>query len=702
MRLLTPALLALSILAFAQAQPPQPNLMPLPKSLELKSGRLAIDGTFQVALTAHKDDRLQNGVTRMLKRMEGRMGVALSRNLDDANAAKLVIECGGAGQSIPALNEDETYELTADGTRATLKANTAVGALRGLETFLQLLSADKSGSYIPAVSIHDSPRFPWRGLMIDVARHYEPMEVLKRNLDAMAAVKLNVLHWHLTDDQGFRIESKKFPKLHQMGSDGQYYTQDEVREVIAYARERGIRVVPEFDMPGHVQAWLPGHPEFAAGPGPYEIGRKWGVMDSTFDPTNEKLYKFLDTFFGEMAALFPDAYLHIGGDENNGKWWTANEKIVEFRKKKNIPDNHALQAYFSQRLIKILQKHGKRTMGWDEILHPDLPKDAVIHSWRNTEALVQAAKQGYDSVLSAPYYIDLLQPASFHYKDIIENDDALPPEERKHILGGEATMWSEWVGPDTIDSRIWPRTAAIAEKFWSPAGTTDLRSLYRRLPRISLQLEELGLTHKKNVDMLLRRLRGSDDIALLKQFVETIEPVKGYRRGRLTQPPGGALQPLTRLVDAANTDSFYGRRIEKWVDDFLNDPAFNADYEDLTHSFLEWQKMSVELQPVLESSPALQEAIPLSVDLGRVGDIGSEALRYLRSGQAPPPSWLQSSKEVLDQAGQIKLPLELAMLRPIRELATAASEVAKLKEMERGKWREHVKQLAFPPPPPRR
>src|SRR5204863_3755159 len=185
-------------------------------------------------------------------------------------------------------------------------APTVVGALHGLETLLQLIDADRDGYYLPGVSIQDQPRFPWRGLLIDVGRHYEPMEVLKRNLDAMAAVKLNVLHWHLTEDQGFRIESKKFPELTGLGSDGLYYTQDQAREIIAYARERGIRVVPEFDMPGHVQSWLVGYPELGSAPGPFEVARKWGVMDATFDPSNEKVYKFLDVFIGEMAKLFPD------------------------------------------------------------------------------------------------------------------------------------------------------------------------------------------------------------------------------------------------------------------------------------------------------------------------------------------------------------------------------------------------------------
>ena len=235
--------------------------------------------------------------------------------------------------------------------------------MRGLQTFLQLVQTTSAGFAVPAVSIEDSPRFPWRGLMIDVGRHFIPLDVLKRNLDGMAAVKLNVFHWHLSENQGFRIESKKFPKLQGMGSDGLYYTQDEVRDLIAYARERGIRVVPEFDMPGHATAWFVGYPELASGPGPYQIERKWGVFDPAMDPTREETYKFLDTFIGEMAALFPDQFFHIGGDEVNGKEWDANPKIQAFMRAHGLKDNNDLQAYFNQRVQKIVAKHGKDHAG---------------------------------------------------------------------------------------------------------------------------------------------------------------------------------------------------------------------------------------------------------------------------------------------------------------------------------------------------
>ena len=299
------------------------------------------------------------------------------------------------------LGEDESYRLDVTSSGARLNAPTTLGVMRGLQTFLQLEQTTSAGFAVPAVSIEDNPRFPWRGLMIDVGRHFIPLDVLKRNLDGMAAVKLNVFHWHLSENQGFRIESKKFPKLQGMGSDGLYYTQDEVRDLIAYARERGIRVVPEFDMPGHATAWFVGYPELASGAGPYQIERQWGVFDPAMDPTREETYKFLDTFIGEMAALFPDQFFHIGGDEVNGKEWDANPKIQAFMRAHGLKDNNDLQAYFNQRVQKIVAKHGKTMLGWDEILRPDLPKSIVIQSWRGPDSLAEAAKQGYRGLLSS-------------------------------------------------------------------------------------------------------------------------------------------------------------------------------------------------------------------------------------------------------------------------------------------------------------
>ena len=663
-----------------KAQEPRPtpkiNLMPLPASVKFHSERLAVDSNFKVATRGHSDARLQAGIWRFVKRLEGRTVLTLAPTLAvDDQMTPLIIHTQGPGQNIPNLRENESYRIDITRRQAILSAPTVVGALRGLETLLQLLDADRNGYFFPGVQIDDQPRFPWRGLLIDVARHFATMEVLKRNLDAMAAVKLNVLHWHLTEDQGFRVESKKFPKLHQLGSDGNYYTQEQIKEIIAYARERGIRVVPEFDIPGHSTSWLVGHPELGSAPGPYTIERRPGIFEPALDPTREEVYKFLETFLGEMAALFPDDYLHIGGDENEGKQWDRNPAIQDYMKKKGIKDNHALQAYFNTRLLKILQKHGKKMIGWDEILQPELPKDVVIHSWRGTAALAEAARKGYDGILSNGYYIDLIQPASQHYvSDPLPADSTLTPEEAKHVLGGEATMWAEWVTPETIDSRIWPRTAAIAERLWSPRDVTDTNDMYRRLAVISLQLEELGLNHKRNQEMMLRRLVRHDDIGPLRTLVSVIEPVKEYRRYQMR--PQTMLSPLTGVVDATTPDSEAARKFAWMVKEFLDDaPRYQLYRTELSQMLADWQTSAASLGPMIDRSPALKEIKPLAHNLSHLGETGLEAISYLKLGMPPPREWRETSLAKVEEAAKPHGALEFVVIGGVKQLVNAAADM---------------------------
>lgn len=673
--LLTLILLICGPLAVAQ----QHNLMPVPASVTFDNERLPVDESFKVAIRGHSDARLQAAIARFVKRLEGRTVLSLAPGLAlDDQLTTLIVHCEGPGKDVPAVDENESYRIDITSRQALLSAPTVVGAIRALETVLQLVEADRRGYFLPGVKIQDQPRFPWRGLLIDVARHFEPIEVLKRNLDAMAAMKMNVFHWHLSEDQGFRVESKKYPKLHQLGSDGNYYTQEQIKDVIAYARDRGIRVVPEFDIPGHSTSWLVGYPELGSAPGPYTIERRPGIFEPALDPTREEVYKFLEGFLGEMAALFPDAYLHIGGDENEGKQWDRDPAIQAYMKQKGIKDNHALQAYFNTRLLKILQKHGKKMIGWDEILQPELPKDVAIHSWRGTAALAEAARKGYDGILSNGYYIDLIQPASQHYvPDPLPADSTLTPAEAKHVLGGEATMWAEWVTHETIDSRIWPRTAAIAERLWSPRSVTDVNDMYRRLAVISLQLEELGLTHKKNQDMMLRRLLRSDDIGPLKTLVSIIEPVKEYRRYQ--QRPQTMLSPLTGVVDATTPDSEAARKFAWMVEAFLADaPRFQLYRSELGEMMADWQTSGATLEPLIDRSPSLKEVKPLAASLSVLGETGLEALSYLKLGLPPTAEWRTASLLKMDEAAKPYGALEFMVIPSVRRLINAAAETKRV------------------------
>ena len=652
--------------------------MPVPASVRWQTGKLAISKTFAVAVRGHRDARLEAGIDRVMRRLEGRIGLELKRGLASDGAATFLIECKAAGRSTPSLQDDEAYSLEVSERQIVLKAETVVGALRGLETFLQLVTSDRDSYYVPTVSIQDKPRFRWRGLLFDSSRHFQPLDVITRTLDGMAAVKLNVFHWHLTDDQGFRVESKRFPKLHQLGSDGQYYTHQQVTDVIAYAAERGIRVMPEFDMPGHATSWLVGYPELGSATGPYAIERQPGIMQPTLDPTREDVYRFLDSFLGEMSALFPDEYIHIGGDENEGKQWDANPQIQAFKKQRSIKDNHGLQAYFTTRVAQIVEKHGKKAMGWDEILNPDLPKGVVVHSWRGPESLAEGVRKGYLGVLSAGYYIDLSYPAVNHYAvDPVAPGAKLSPEEEARILGGEATMWSEYVSTETIDSRIWPRTAAIAERFWSPRTVTDVDDMYRRLAITSVRLEELGLAHERNFRVLLRRMVGSHDIAPFETLVSVVEPVKQYTRGR--QHPTTMLSPLTSFVDAARPDSGAAREFAKLVDGLLADaPRFQTNSEKLRRTLISWRDVRPAIEAMSVESPRMQGIGRLAGELSEIAETGLEALTRLTETKASSKEWRDEKVALLDRVSKPKPEaVEFAILPAVRKLVTAASEIGR-------------------------
>ncbi|HZD92938.1 MAG TPA: family 20 glycosylhydrolase, partial [Candidatus Sulfotelmatobacter sp.] len=513
---------------------------------------------------------------------------------------------------IQKLEEDESYRLEVTSTEVRLDAPNPLGVLRGMQTFLQLVQIGPEGFTAPAVAIDDKPRFPWRGLLIDVSRHFMPVEVMKRELDGMEAVKLNVLHWHLSDDQGFRVESRKFPRFEKLSSDGLFYTQDQIKELIDYARDRGIRVVPEFDMPGHTTSWFTAYPELASGPGPYEISRHFGVHDAAIDPTREHTYKFLDDFIGEMAKLFPDQYFHIGGDEVNGKQWGSNPKIQAFMRAHGIKNSRDLQAYFNKRLQTIVKKHGKIMEGWDEILHGDLPKEVVVQSWRGQKALADAVQQGYRGMLSFGYYLDLMQPASQHYLiDPFGGAAAeLSAEEKQLVMGGEACMWAELITPVNIDERIWPRVVAVAERLWSAQELRDVDDMYGRLAKVSERLEWLGLDHIRSYRLMLERLRGGTDISRLQVLADVLEPVKNYSRPKTRHYE--TTTPLNRLVDAVEPESDTARIFSGEVQRFLNKRGSPAELEGMRTALVIWRDNDQQLTPVLQGNPLLQEAVPLS------------------------------------------------------------------------------------------
>ena len=650
------------------------SLMPVPAKVEAGSGQLVVDSLFTAASTGARDTRLEGGIARFLNDLSRQTGMPLTVRPSDAAHATLTIHAQSAGRKVQELGEDESYTLEINTAHATLTAPTALGALHGLQTFLQLVAPTPAGFAVPVVTIHDAPRFPWRGLLIDICRHFIPLDVMKRNLDGMAAVKMNVLHLHLSDNEGFRVESKRLPKL-QEGSEGQYYTQAEVRELVAYARDRGIRVMPELEMPGHSRAIVVGYPELASEPGPYKAGRI-SQDEPALDVTQEKTYKFLDKLIGEMVQLFPDAYLHIGGDEVDDKPWSSNPKIQEFIRVHGMKNNRDLQAYFNQRLQKIVSKHGKVMMGWDEVLHPDLPKTVVVQSWRGQESLAAAARQGYRGLLSYGYYLDLIWPAARHYAvDPMSGGGAsLTPEEQQRILGGEACMWSEYVTPETIDSRIWPRLAAIAERLWSPQNVTDPKSMYQRMDEISWRLGWLGLTHESNYVPMLRRLAGREDIAALRVLADVVEPTKDYTRKEVFPQPPVKSMPLNRLADAARPESRDAREFSELVNTYLqNDQQKSAAEEQIRFFLTAWEQNNASLQPLLDQSFLLAEDKPLSEDLSALAAAGLQALDALDKSQSLPDQWRTEQLAVVTRSNTARANLLLMVAPPIQKLIDAAA-----------------------------
>jgi hexosaminidase len=658
----------------ADAQDSLP-LMPMPASVQRGSGQFVIDSSFMIAVTGVQDPRLLRATERFLVSLRRQTGMfPLSMKISDGSPASLVVHADHAGRDIQELGEDESYSLTVASSGITLNAPTSLGAMHGLQTLLQFVATTPIGFAFPAVTINDAPRFHWRGLMIDVSRHFFPINVLKRNLDGMEAVKLNVFHLHLSDDQGFRVESKKFPKLHEMGSDGFFYTQEEIRDLIAYARDRGIRIVPEFDMPGHAISWFAGYAELASGPGPYAPERKWGIFDAAIDPTEDGTYKFLDHFIAEMAALFPDEFFHIGGDEVNGKQWAGNPKIQAFMLKHGLKDKGDLQAYFNTRVQALVHKHGKTMEGWDEILRPNLPNDILIQSWRGQESLAGAAKLGYRGLLSSGYYLDLMYPASQHYAvDPMSGAAAsLSSDEKKRILGGEACEWAEYVSTENIDSRIWPRMAAIAERLWSPQGVNDVASMYERLDVVSLQFAGLGLTHNSYYEPMLRRIVGSEDIAALRTLADVVEPVKEYAREEQAVTPATSLSPLNRLVDAANPESATARKFSVMADAYLGGKADAQTKMRLRDYLTAWRDNDVKLRPQIAASFLLQEDDSLSRNLSLLGDAGLQAMDYLDNNQKPTSDWVTQQAAMIQQASKPSAQMLLMVAGPIQKLMSAA------------------------------
>ncbi|HTJ50458.1 MAG TPA: beta-N-acetylhexosaminidase [Cyclobacteriaceae bacterium] len=719
------------------------TLMPLPAKIKLDGGTFELTNNLTVNWISFKDKRLERALTRFYKHIRYN-----PEQKKDESECSLSIECNMPWDSIQQVREDESYTIDINSSSIKLKAETPYGILHGLETLAQLAKTDNGKIIYPTLNMLDKPRYPWRGLMLDVCRHWMPKEVVLRNLDALSAVKMNVMHLHLSEYQGFRVESKVFPKLHELGSNGKYYTQDDIREILAYARDRGIRIVPEFDLPGHSTSFFVGYPELASSPGPYTLDKKFGVLTPVIDPTREEVYQFLDTFLGEMASLFPDPYLHIGGDEVVPHDWDTNESIQAFMKEKKLKDHHDLQNYFNTRLKKILTKHGKKMVGWDEILHPDLGTDITVQSWRGQKSLFVTVQAGSNGILSSGWYLDHKLPASKHYQvdpeilpgaititpdtlnwqqwnlilqvsenkipttltlygkpdnlrgtfslmenitgfetatlqnnklkftfasdygsidvdgdikndsikgtmslgllsfkfagikaggndiegtkpPVVEQIKPLTEDQKQLILGGEAALWAEVVTEKNVDSRIWPRTAAIAEKLWSPQLLTkDIDDMYRRLDYLSTYLNSLELKHISGYNDMLQQLAESKSVKPLKTLVDALEEVKYYDRMNMYKDLSTDT-PLDEVVDAAQPESYTALKFIKMTEAFISDSTHQKNKEEIQDSLQRWIDNDTLYQQMAAGNYRLEKAKGLSTNLAELSTIGLTAMNSI-------------------------------------------------------------------------
>ena len=657
----------------------QNTLMPQPAVLGHLTGDLVLTGQLRVSLDKAHDQLLRDAAQRMISRLQQQTSLQLDQTLIDAPNASIQINVSDHTVQDPSADMDESYTLDIQNGSAILHSQTDFGAMHGIETILQLVQPEGTSYILPAVHIADSPRFPWRGLLLDPGRHFLPVANVLHTLDAMAAVKMNVLHLHLTENQGFRIESKRFPKLHEMGSEGQYYTQEDVRQIIRYATDRGIRVVPEFDMPGHSTTWLIGYPELASKPGPYYVEHTNGIKDAALDPTQESTYRFLDSFIDEMTGLFPDNYMHIGGDESNGKDWLSNPKIVQFMQQHNMKSTSDLQSYFNARVEKLLIKHHRRMVGWDEILRPDLSSDVVVQNWHGIEFLVDSARQGHRGILSKPFYLDHHYSAEEMYAvDPIPTGDKLTPEQEKLILGGEACMWGEQVDFNTVDSRIWPRAAAVAERLWSPQSVRNTDDMYRRLAVMSLRLDAIDIAHISNPQRGLRQLTNEDPSAL-EVFASVVQPVDFHERYR--EQKTSPLTPMANVVDFTVPDPLSRKRFERQVTTYLRSARKPSNMQEhatdralLEETFHSWLAAASRLSTQSSTNPRLSSITERRNQWMQLALLGLQAMALIESSQSPQDSWLASQQALIKSSGQPQELVDFVILGPLDDLLKATSQ----------------------------
>ncbi len=519
----------------------QVSVIPKPAVSEARPGTFSLDAETRIYFPEKGDWQLAaQALQELVARPLGKTPTAqplLRRGPGDFDRPNSIF----FNEDTAAVKAQEGYRLDVSPKRVLISARTAMGAFYAVQTLRQLLpqkmerpNATEKALLAPCCLIEDSPRFPWRGMHLDVCRHFFGVDFIKKYIDLMAMHKMNTFHWHLTDDQGWRIEVKKFPKLQEISSRrkqtlvghysdspqkfdgteyGGFYTQEEVKEVVEYARKRFVTVLPEIEMPGHAMAVLAAYPKLGCTGKPVDVAGTWGVFDDVFCAGNDDVFEFIDKVFEEILPLFPGKYVHVGGDECPKVRWHDCEKCQKRMKKEKLADEHELQSYFIRRVEKLLEKRGKSLIGWDEILEGGIAPTATIMSWRGTEGGIAAAKQGHDAVMcpGSHCYLDHYQgspemePLAIGGLTTIQKTysyEPVPPglseAEARHILGAQGNIWTEYIGNEAaVEYMAYPRAVALAEVVWSKPEGRDFSEFAERLKYHFGRLDALGINYSR-------------------------------------------------------------------------------------------------------------------------------------------------------------------------------------------------------------
>lgn len=528
---------SLSFASLAFAQSDEINIIPKPGSVERRDGSFSFSPKTKLFISGKTNRQSGTELNDMLHALYGfRLQVVSKQPKED------YIELRSFGGTAMLWKSDVvsgSYSIEIDSTKILLTGirTPEIGKFYAIQSFMQLLPPRFDGSArLPALKIEDRPRFPYRGMHLDVSRHFMPVEFVKKFIDQMAQYKFNTFHWHLTDDQGWRIEIKKYPKLTTVGQyrseshegsyspifkgDGRpiegFYTQEQIKDVVAYAKERYITVIPEIELPGHASAALAAYPELgkgcAAPDHKFEVKKTWGIFKEVFCPTDET-FKFLEDVLDETIRLFPDSpYIHIGGDEVLKDFWKESAFVQELKVRENLKDEHEVQSYFIRRIEKFVNSKGKKIIGWDEILEGGIAPNATIMSWRGMKGGIEAAKAKHDVIMTPTDYVyfdygqgdpayEPLNIGGYVPLEKVYSFEPVPPEltadEAKYILGGQANIWTEYIEtPDKVEYMAFPRMLALSEVLWSRKEDRNFDDFRRRLNAILPRLDKQGVNYR--------------------------------------------------------------------------------------------------------------------------------------------------------------------------------------------------------------